>query len=249
MVIGINGISGGLLSQLFTVPHPPSAGGGGPAAGQEGILQPNQVLVLAGHDHIEKVLEKFSVPRRVIKPIELTETLLRGAAYLFVNCGDELPSGQPQRIAEWVEAGGRLMTSDWMVYHLLQPAFRDEKGYPIIRHHNRLSTDESGVFSLSGVDWQDAAAGIFLRDGRKWKVVQCAYPVRIEDPQRVHVVARCPQLGSLCEGADILFLRFAYGRGEVVHLVSHWYEQEFDGKPPAGSSSIHRSSTFLQKLN
>ena len=248
---GATGISGCLLSQLFTTSALSQADGQGQVQAQSPAAAPcgDQVLVLAGHDRIERVLEKFGVPHTLIRPLQLTDPLLSGASHLFVNCGGALPEGQAHKIAAWVEGGGRLMTTDWMACHLLQTGFRDEKGVPLVRHHNRLSTDESGVFAVTETDWNDPAAGIFLRHGRQWKVVRCSYPVRIEDAEKVHVLARSSHLGALSEGADTLFLRFTYGRGEVLHLTSHWYEQEFEDRHPIDTSIEHRSLTFIRNLN
>ncbi|HSA59303.1 MAG TPA: hypothetical protein VLJ37_06420 [bacterium] len=256
------------MSQLFSV-APASAGAGVlscPAdlflpetAADAGSLAREQVVVVKGHDHIERVLQKFDVP--FLPPVRcddrnpINEQLLRGATYLFVNCGGALADGDPVKIAAWVEGGGRLLTTDRMVYHLLEPGFLDEKGRPLVRYHEKsLSTDEAHEFPVSEAAWDDPAARVLLRDGERifWKVKKCSYPVQIVDPHRVQVLARSSQLGAMfpgVQGTDALFLRFAYGRGTVLHLMSHWDCQELEGEIRESEPPSPRSVTFIREKN
>src|SRR5262249_23692950 len=99
--------------RLLSAPPPSQEGVGSPNSSaffSEGgrFLGESGVLVVAGFDHIENVLRKFDIPNKVVKSTQVTDRLLSGAEYLFVNCGGSFSKESfiPQRIAEWVEGGG-----------------------------------------------------------------------------------------------------------------------------------------------
>ncbi len=262
----VSGINGSLLSQLFsafaaTDAHILTAEAQvpllqAPPAKASEVIQPREVIVLRGHDHIERVLEKFKVPYKSIQSNsqygQLTEPLLAGAGFLFANCGGELHGRDPFRIAEWVKSGGRLLTSDWMVYHLLEKGFRDEDGKPLVQNLRRLganiSTNESVEAYISSAAWEDPAARIFLKDGEKisWRVRKCSFPITVLSPEKVEVLARSDE-GVIEPETDVLLLRFAYGRGQVIHLLSHWEDQEFEGEVLSEKPGLPRSSTFIRE--
>jgi hypothetical protein len=127
-----------------------------------------------------------------------------------------------------------------MSYHLLEKAFRDDRGEPIVSYRQPMNAKEMTLVSINEdeADWKDSTTRILLGERRRisWSVSQSAYPVTIQDTNRVKVLARSWDLGRIFDGeqSDTVFLRFPYGRGQVVHLVSHWYDQHFDS--PAGPS-------------
>ncbi len=245
MVSLVSNLNGGLLSRLFpTLPVVTGVRGLTHAVNSSPLLvdahpsaiSRDQVIVVRGHDHIERVLDKFGVSSTLVSSNRINDPLLAGAKYLFVNCGAILNPGVPQRIAEWVKAGGRLMTTDWMVRDILQEVFFDEERRPLVRQQNALSADKSDFVTVSQFTMDDPAVRLFLDDGSRvfWWVRSGSCPIAVTDPQRVHVLARLSGLGRLFEleepidVADPLAVRFDYGRGQVLHLMSDWYPQEFD---------------------
>lgn len=232
MVTGLPAINPGLLAQLFS--------------SSVEVVERSQVVVVQGHDRIDCVLDKYQVPFTPVKRDQVAESTLSGARYLFVGCGNPLLPKASGLVAEWVAAGGRLMTTDWMIHNLLEPNFRHPSGEPYVRYHKDLSSKEERFVPISEARWTDPAVQALLSGGEKvfWKISNSTFPVDIEDKNAVDALARSRQMGDLFEGADTLFLRFHHGRGEVLHLVSHWYDQEFDGPPPSQPDPSRRSMTF-----
>jgi hypothetical protein len=243
MVQGVSGIGTGFLTQLFpAVTRSLDLGNVSQATiipFRQPVVPASQVLAASGHDRIDRVLAKFNVPHTLLDRMRISDAVLAGARYLFVGCGQRLSDRAPGRIAEWVAAGGCLMTSDWMSFHLLEAAFRNDDGEPLIRRQPFSATSESWVRIEPTPS--EPTAGL-LRNTESpgfWKVSKCTYPVGTIDKTRVSVLARSPDLAALFDteaGSETgaLFLRFTHGMGQVLHVVSHWYEQHFDSQPPSG---------------
>jgi hypothetical protein len=241
MTIGVSPLGGSFLAQLF-----PAVTRG--VISQPEAVAPGEVLVASSHDRIDLVLDKHEVPYQLVERRRIAGPSLDDARYLFIGCGESLPQGSPERIAEWVERGGWLLTTDWMVHRLLG-VFRGEDGLPLIRHHMRLSAEGEGVFPVSEAAWSDPAVNALLEGGERlfWKLAKCAYPVAVPDPERVEVLARSRSMGHLFQGADALIARAAYGRGGLLYLVGHWDAQVFDQPPhshPSEGPPSSRSSFF-----
>ncbi|HEX5036724.1 MAG TPA: hypothetical protein VFX30_06165 [bacterium] len=232
---GVSGIGTGFLAQLFPAAVlPASASGGSLIPLRPPTIPAERVLVTTAHDRMDCVLDKFNVPHRpVIDRLRISDAALAGASYLFVGCGQKLSDRSPARIAEWVRSGGCLMTSDWMSFHLLD-AFVDDGGRPIVSRQPVI-TEESSLVEITKTVPFDPTLNVLsdtLYPGF-WKVSNCSYPMGAIDKSRVTVLASASDLGrKFGEAGAALFLRFPYGLGQVVHVLSHWSEQHFETPPP-----------------
>lgn len=252
MISLVPGVGVGFLSRLFSGAFPQISSLDSGVADHHVLgsaaldLAADQVLVTTAHDRIDRVLEKHGVSHRVIDRLRISEALLAGARFLFVGCGQPLSARSPERIAEWVKAGGCLLTSDWMAYHVLQPAFRDGEGEPLVRYAEPFSAQEASLVSVTEADLNHPATKVMLGDEPFvfWKVAQSTYPVRVNE-ERVRVLARARALAHDFDGADTLLLRFDYGRGQVVHMISHWYDQHFEQSPPSSERPPSSRSTVF----
>jgi hypothetical protein len=161
-----------------------------------------------------------------------------------------LSENAPAAIAEWTRGGGRLLTTERLLRGLLEGAFLDGKGRsivrPLVREGKYISTEEDDDFAVSRAAWADTAVNALLGGGERlfWKVKKSSFPIHVLDEDRVEVLATSSSLGRLFHGADALFVRFPYGQGEVLHLLSHWDIQEFDSIPSDERPPSSRSSVF-----
>jgi hypothetical protein len=62
------------------------------------------------------------------------------------------------------------------------------------------------------------------RDDPQWWLEASSYPIRILDPARVDVLITSRELGARY-GEEPVAVRFAWGEGEVFHMISHYYLQ------------------------
>ncbi len=179
-----------------------------------GIEERETILLRSAHDDLSSLVQGIGRQSIVVRPVQVTETLLGGAQVLFAGCGERLSDGVPELIEEWVFTGGLLVTSDHMVRHLLT-YFRDEEGKRFVGQFRNEKTTETMV--LDAVFEREKMAPWVVKDG--------SMPVSIHKPDRVEVLSRSPELGFLYWEADAILLRFSYGAGSVFHMVSHWSSQ------------------------
>ncbi len=242
MTIGVSQSGVSFLAQLFS-----SLPQGVVSAAS---LSRSEVVVASSHDRVDLVLDKYNVPYQSVDRRGVAGSVLGGAKYLLIGCGLPLSESAPVKIAEWVSGGGRLLTTERLLRGLLENAFLDENGRPIIRplvHGKKyISADEDDDFPVSQAAWAEPAVSALLEGGERlfWKVKKSSFPIEIRDEDRVEVLASSSLLGRLFYGADALFVRFPYGQGEVLHLLSHWDIQELDTIPPAERPVSSRTSVF-----
>lgn len=192
-----------------------------------GGLKDRDVLVISGcYDHIGRTLTAAGIPYIERAAEAVSADLLQASKVVFANCGSTFPENIAERVADFVEAGGLLMSTDYMLKYLLQVAFKDGSGRPLYVEHNGLSIPNTVV----DVDWikeGDPTVQGFFSDGKKprWWIEASSYPIRVVDPGKVEVLARSSAVGKQWAN-DPIIVRFAHGKGGVIHLLSHLYLQQ-----------------------
>lgn len=180
---------------------------------------PGFVLLVDGaHDHTDRVLGALRIPFRRCPPAALAQRSLRGVRLLIVDCpGDVGPRGV-QRIRRFVESGGTLLSTDWTVLHVLEDAFPH-----LVRYTRRPTSDD--VVRISRMEPDPLLRWVFP-PGRLacWWLESKSYPVEVLDRRRVRVLLESHEMGRKY-GSSVLAFTFRWGRGRVVHVVSHTYLQ------------------------
>jgi len=141
----------------------------------------------------------------------------------LINCPGHLPDDALERIAPWVRKGGYLLTTDWALKHVIQPAFPGT-----IRHNGQQSAD-CVVRVQATTDRDDPLLEGFLEDGRDplWWLETASYPIEVLDSGRVRVLMRSGEVGTRL-GSDPIVVTFDEGEGTVLHMMSHLYLQRGD---------------------
>ena len=183
------------------------------------------LLVVRGQwDDSTKPLHSLGLKFQSVKTRELSASSLTKYRAVIIDCAGELPKPAFQKIRDFVSAGGYLLTTDWALQNVLEPAF------PGIVQWNRDNSD--GVITDAFIVDNESSLLTGL-SGRRftWKLDRMSQCVRIVDPSRVHLIARSsrlslqdPQLRVLGDPlmAGALALEFSFGRGKVLHLVGHF---------------------------
>jgi hypothetical protein len=187
-------------------------------------VRPAEVVAVRGaYDHIHRVLEATGVPFVEVDPGELHRADWDRMQVLLVNCPGQLPDGALRRIAPWVRQGGYLVTTDWALKHVIEPAF------PKTVRHNGLTTGDCVVRVELDEDGADPLLEGFLEAGRDplWWLEGSSYPIEILDRKRVRVLARSREVAEQW-GAEPVIVTFDEGEGTVLHLLSHLYLQRSD---------------------
>ena len=187
-------------------------------------IEPAEVVVIHGqYDHMHRVLEASQVPFLHLRPSRLARADWDRMQVLLINCPGHLPEDALERIAPWVRKGGYLLTTDWALKHVIEPAFPGT-----IRHNGQQSAD-CVVRVQASSDGDDPLLEGFLEDGRDplWWLETASYPIEVLDQKRVRVLMRSGEVGERL-GSDPIVVTFDEGEGTVLHMMSHLYLQRGD---------------------
>jgi len=187
-------------------------------------IEPSEVVVVRGqYDHMHRVLEASEVPFLHLGPPQLARADWDRMQVLLVNCPGHLPPDALERIAPWVRRGGYLLTTDWALKHVIEPAFPGT-----IRHNGQQSAD-CVVRVQACEEGDDPLLAGFLEDGRDplWWLETASYPIEVLDKKRVRVLMRSGEVGKRL-GTDPIVVTFDEGDGTVLHMMSHLYLQRGD---------------------
>jgi hypothetical protein len=178
------------------------------------------VIVVGGiYDHVEDVLDALDVRHTVIAPPDLDRVDLRPEQLLVVNCPGQVSARAVARIRVFVEAGGSLFTTDWALRHVVEPAFPG-----VLAFNERPTGDDVVRVEVRDPDDVYVKGVMEGSDDPQWWLEASSYPIRILDPSRVQVLITSRELGARY-GEEPVAVRFAWGEGEVFHMISHYYLQ------------------------
>jgi len=183
-------------------------------------IQESDIVAVTGcYDHVERVLGALDVPYQTVGPGLLRQVRLRPDQMVIVNCPGKLTGPEIVQIRDFVAAGGTLFTTDWALRNVIEPAF---PGY--IEYNDNATTDD--VVRIDVVDTNSPYLQGVLDsdDDPQWWLEGSSYPIRIIDADRVRVLIRSRELGEKY-GEEPVAVVFEYGKGEVFHMISHYYLQ------------------------
>jgi hypothetical protein len=177
------------------------------------------VVVRGGYDHVERVLEGLEMPHTSIAPGQLPQVELSPQQLLVVNCPGNIRDRDVSRIAEFVAAGGSLFTTDWALRHVVEPAFPG-----VVAYNERPTADDVVRIEIKDHDNPFLAGVMDGADDPQWWLEASSYPIRIVDHDRVKVLLASRELESKYGEAPVAIV-FEHGKGEVFHMISHYYLQ------------------------
>ncbi|MFM8979309.1 MAG: hypothetical protein ACKOSS_02425, partial [Planctomycetia bacterium] len=196
-------------------------------------LVADDVLVVQGeYDHHEHVLRDLQIPYRSVgyyEPRFASGEMLRRPRFVFWNCGNDPPQRVIDRVAgplrSFVERGGFLFTSDWVVAHVLGRAFGEYVG----THGTAAGLPELVVDIRPGpgMATHPLLEGVFHEgvQGRWWletKSVDCV----VKKPDVVEVLIESPELKRTHKLSSAVAVTFPHGQGRVLHVVGHYDQEE-----------------------
>jgi hypothetical protein len=183
-------------------------------------VEAHDVIVVTGQfDHVERVLEALEMPFTKVSPEQMGQVPLSPHQLLVVNCPGNIQGRDVARIADFVGEGGSLFTTDWALKHVIEPAFPG-----VLSYNNRPTKDD--VVRIEIVDRENPFLRGVLEEGDdpQWWLEASSYPIHIHAPDRVRTLLRSKELGNRYGETPVAVL-FDHGRGEVFHMISHYYLQ------------------------
>jgi len=189
------------------------------AAALAAIVESDIVVVAGCYDHVERVLRALEVPYRAIQSGSLGQVELRPEQLLVINCPGELAPAEIIQVRDFVAAGGSLFTTDWALRNVIEPAFPGR-----IEYNDRPTTDDVVGIEVVDSDSPYLQGVLDSDDDPQWWLEGSSYPIRVLDPERVRVLIRSGELGEKY-GECAVAVVFEFGKGEVFHMISHYYLQ------------------------
>jgi hypothetical protein len=203
---------------------------GGSLGRLKGLGREDLLVVTGSFDHMDLVLKELELPHATRGPGEVEGAYdFDRHKVVFWNCGQPIPAharaGVTSRIREFVRHGGYLFTSDWMVQHVLVPAFRDYVGTG-----GSEKTLPELVVDARPADRADAhplLEGVFLPGVQaKWWLESTSFDV-VPKRADVETLIVSPTLKEApWNRSPALAVTFPYGRGRVLHTMGHYYQQK-----------------------
>jgi len=178
------------------------------------------VLVVPGcYDRVEEVLSLLCIPHRRVEAGWLDRRQPRPDQMLVVNCPGHLSPAAILHVRAFVRQGGSLFTTDWALKHVVEPAF------PGFVSHNGRTTGDEVVRVEVAPDAGPPFSDLFANGADPvWWMEGSSYPIRVLRPEAVRVLIRSRELEER-HGEPAVAVRFEVGKGEVFHMISHYYLQ------------------------
>ncbi len=172
-------------------------------------LEPGEIVVVRGtYDHVETLLDTTKIPYTLIEPSAIKTN--NGGRVLLVNCAT-YTSAPKTSIEEFVNQGGRLVTTDWALGLV-------SKVFPKKLTQVGKTTDDV-VEVQCGTDLARRLMGL--------NYAQCHPKWWLEGSSDVYDLGQgvTPLITSeeLQEkyGKPYIAAGFTHGKGEVIHFISH----------------------------
>lgn len=195
----------------------------------------NDIVVVRGsYDHIEKLLDTLKVPYSMMDSEEIGSH--NGGRVMFVNCKEYGSSGPRKAVQQFVEEGGRLVTTDWSL-SLVSHAFPGKL----------TKIPKSTIDDVVEIQCPTDIA-------RKWtgqNYAQCSPKWWLEGSSHVYDIGQgvVPIITSeeMKEkyGKPYVASAFTAGKGEIVHFISHLELQRTHLRSKADEAGL---DVYLKKM-
>lgn len=173
--------------------------------------------VRGSYDHAERVLDPLQLQFQSLQGFELNRRDISGFKVIFVNCPGKIPGPAAEKIQQAVQDGAWLFTTDWSIRYLL-PAITPGFVAPAGRTGNAL-------YPITAVDRGNPLCRDAVPEGNEphWWVF-FSDPIKVLRSESVEVLLECSELGEQFN-APPLAVSYRYGRGRVIHVIGHFYQQ------------------------
>ena len=183
------------------------------------ISQTDVIVVRGQYDRVQDVLRAMDIPFTLVSAAQLDRINLSPSQVIFINCPGKLSRKGIGKIHQFVEAGGFLVTTDWALRHVIEPAFPGLMRYndkPTRDDVVRIEILEGGNRFLEGL--------VSPGEDPQWWLEGSSYPIEILDQKNVEVLITSKEMAERYGEAPIA-VTFNFGLGSVFHIVSHYYLQ------------------------
>ena len=179
-------------------------------------------IVKGVYDKIETVMDLLGLDYILLEGQAVGRIEFRADQLLIVNCpGNQIDKEGIEEIRRFVEMGGFLLTTDWAILHILEKAF---PGY--VKYTGKATRDD--VVSIEVVDKSHPfLMGLFAdKSNPQWWLEGSSYPIQIlkKYQNEIKILVKSAELKKKY-GEEPVVITFNYGKGTILHMISHYYLQ------------------------
>jgi hypothetical protein len=196
----------------------------------------DRILVVKGaYDSIEQILTQAQIPYTELPQFPNTGDLVQGGQYahckvMFVNCDSNYHRGESglatkglnsenkKDITDFVNSGGRLITTDWAA------AVVDYLFGNISVKQNAMS-EEIVEVKFKTQEARQMSGIIYGNVHPKWWIERSSDTISYQENANVQDLIVSPEMQTKY-GSDHICVAFKQGTGEVFHFVSHLIAQK-----------------------
>lgn len=204
------------------------AAAGALLGGVRGAATAASVVVVRGdYDQAEKTLDVLGIRHALVAKETLERASLPATVRVLIyNCtGKPMPADVQRRVAEWVAAGGHLITTDWGVERLLEKGFPGTL-VPLRRGGRQVMTPDETVEVQPATSGSALLSGVPLGgEAPRWWLEDTSLPFEAAEGLTVDVLVRSETLDRR-HGSPMVAAAFPYGKGRVLHLLGHLHQRE-----------------------
>lgn len=162
------------------------------------------------YDRVERILEILKIPAAKNPFLMALDQRI-----IFVNCSSTFNPSMVRRLAEWVEKGGWLVSSDWALHEIISRAFPNTVQKQEGNSGDEVVSVEPALNSL----WSEV---VVLGADPQWWLENASYPIEVLDRERVKIEAASHDLLVRYQ-APAVAVSFDWGKGHVFHVISHFW--------------------------
>ncbi len=194
------------------------------------IAEGDIIVVEGKFDQVQNVLKELGIPYELVDRAEIQDLSLRKNTVLIFNCHDTqeniIPGKTLQKIAKFVENGGYLFTSDWELQNVLQKGFKGRIGMSTLTQEKDLNVKiEPSQENFDHPFLRDVfPKDPFKLQNYRWKIDSASSTLRFSPKSKVYPLVVSKELGQKYSNPTVA-ATFRHGRGSVLHVLSHFYQQ------------------------
>ncbi len=191
-------------------------------------MDPGEIAVVTGdYDTVQRVLDKLKLRYTTIEPKKFGGARLADVKVVIINCPGELDGSGILKLRSFVDRGGWVVSTDWA----LAPIKEAFPGY--LRNVSLSPETWVGISAVEEAKDDPLLKDVFNFTGEapKWYLEERSYLFKVDDKakDKVRVLIESAEMKKKYNTGCVA-ATFDYGRGKVLHIVSHLQQVSTDPK-------------------
>ncbi len=185
------------------------------------LKEQHPIVVPGQHDYIERILNAMEVPYETKRIDELATLPLLQNRPIFINCSsiNNPHRSLTERLKDHVRDGGKLITTDWALT-LANALFPEYLAW-----NNQRTSGQNESFPIDRESSNSDLDSNSNSPTLSWFVENSSYPLALPMHEDVKTILSSSAFGKKYGGNPALAIALPFGKGALIHYVSHLYAQ------------------------